>query len=77
MKPADEIPTRAEVLSRATGITERIAARTSHSERARRLDPDSLAAMTEAGIWRLLAPRRYGGYEMSLATEVESTPCYG
>jgi alkylation response protein AidB-like acyl-CoA dehydrogenase len=29
--------------------------------------------MTEAGIWRLLAPRRYGGYEMSLATQVEST----
>jgi alkylation response protein AidB-like acyl-CoA dehydrogenase len=29
--------------------------------------------MTEAGIFRILAPRRYGGYEATLRTQVEAT----
>ena len=72
-KPTAEVPARAEILGRAMAIRERIAARAVDSERARRLDPDAVAAMTEAGIWRLLAPRRYGGYEATLRTQMETT----
>ncbi len=62
-----------EILSRVSAIHERIAARAADSEQARRLDPDSIAAMREAGIFRLLAPRRYGGYEATLRTQMEAT----
>jgi alkylation response protein AidB-like acyl-CoA dehydrogenase len=71
--PTPRIPTHAEILARAAAISERIEARAQDSERARRLDPDAIAAMTEAGIWRLLAPRCYGGYETTLGTQMEST----
>jgi alkylation response protein AidB-like acyl-CoA dehydrogenase len=63
----------AEILARAAAIRDRVAARAADSERARRLDPDAIAAMTEAGIFRILAPRRYGGYEATLRTQVEAT----
>lgn len=63
----------AEILARVAAIGERIAGRAADSERARRLDPDAVAAMTEAGIFRILAPRRYGGYEATLRTQVEAT----
>jgi alkylation response protein AidB-like acyl-CoA dehydrogenase len=62
-----------EILSRVAAIHERIAGRAADSEQARRLDPDSIAAMSEAGIFRLLAPRHYGGYEAALGTQVEAT----
>jgi alkylation response protein AidB-like acyl-CoA dehydrogenase len=62
-----------EILSRVSAIHERIAARAADSEHARRLDPDSMAAMRDAGIFRLLAPRRYGGYEATLRTQMKAT----
>jgi len=61
------------LLSRVSAIQERLAARAEDSERARCLDPDSIAAMRQAGIFRLLAPRRYGGDEATLRLQMETT----
>ena len=67
------VPDHAAILAAAEAITGRLAANAPASEEARRLDPDSVAAMTEAGIWRLLAPRLYGGYEAGVRSEVDSS----
>ena len=67
------VPTHAEILAAVAGIAERVAANAAASERARRLEPDSVDAMAEAGLWRVLTPRTYGGWEAGLRAQVDST----
>ena len=67
------MPDRAAILAAARGITGRLAANAATSEAGRSLAPDSVEAMTEAGIWRLLAPRLYGGYEAGVRAQVDSS----
>jgi alkylation response protein AidB-like acyl-CoA dehydrogenase len=62
-------PGHDDVLNAAEGIVARLAANADASEAARRLDPDSMAALRESGLGRLLVPRRYGGYEGELRTQ--------
>lgn len=40
------------------------------AERARRIPPHVFAALKESGIFRILLPRRFGGYELDLQTAV-------
>jgi alkylation response protein AidB-like acyl-CoA dehydrogenase len=41
------------------------------TERERRVAPECIAALAEAGVFRITLPRRYGGYECTLTTQVE------
>ncbi|MCY9785283.1 oxidoreductase [Nocardiopsis sp. EMB25] len=70
---ADELEERAR---RVLPILEREAAQ---SERERRLTDDAVKALTEEGMFRLLLPHRYGGYETPLRTflDVASTLAEG
>jgi alkylation response protein AidB-like acyl-CoA dehydrogenase len=58
-----------QVVAAAGAIVDRLAANADASERARRLEPDSIAALAESGLSRLLTPRRYGGLEGQLRTQ--------
>ena len=62
-----------QVLSAAESIVETLAANADVSERARSLAPESVEAMRAAGLWRLLTPRRWGGLEASLRTQVAAS----
>jgi alkylation response protein AidB-like acyl-CoA dehydrogenase len=55
----------------AAGLVPRLRANAPWAEENRRLHPDSLAALTDAGIFRLRVPLRYGGQEADTATLVQ------
>jgi alkylation response protein AidB-like acyl-CoA dehydrogenase len=57
-------------LATAAGLVPRLRANAQWAEENRRLHPDSLAALTEAGIFRLRVPLRYGGQEADTLTLV-------
>jgi alkylation response protein AidB-like acyl-CoA dehydrogenase len=63
----------------ATGLVERAAAlvpmlrkAAPDAERARRVAPHTLDALSEAGIFRMCAPRRYGGEEADFQTQCDA-----
>jgi alkylation response protein AidB-like acyl-CoA dehydrogenase len=61
-----------DAVAAAQSIGRRLEATAPHSERLRRLDDDAVAAMREAGLSRVLTPRRYGGYELPLRAQILS-----
>lgn len=66
-------PTYEELTAAAEAIAARLTSNADATERARCLAPDSVAAMREAGLWRLLVPARYGGMEANLRAQVATT----
>lgn len=59
-------------LEATEAISSRIAANAAASETARRLSDDSVAAMKEAGLLRLLTPSRYGGTEAGMRVQCDT-----
>lgn len=59
------------ILATAADLVPRLRANAPWGEENRRLHPDSLEALTEAGIFRLRVPLRYGGREAGTRTLVE------
>ena len=57
-----------EVMRRVAAISPALAQRARDSDSARRLAPESMAAMIAAGMFRIPQPSRAGGYELSLRT---------
>lgn len=64
-------PTRSQIVEKVTGAIPRISANTGWSEQNRRMHDDTLAALAEAGVFRLRTPRRFGGYEADTRTLVD------
>lgn len=58
------------ILAATAGLVPRLRANASWGEQNRRVHPDSLAAMADAGIFRLRVPLRYGGREADTLTLV-------
>ncbi|MGW1713673.1 acyl-CoA dehydrogenase family protein [Streptomyces sp. NPDC002156] len=42
------------------------------TEQERRVTPEVVAALTDAGVYRMNVPRRYGGYQSPLHTQVDA-----
>ena len=57
-------PTAAALLDAATALAPRIAARAAEIERERRIPADLIAALTAAGLFKMLLPRTVGGGEL-------------
>lgn len=51
------------LLARATALVPMLRSRAEDTEKARRVAPSTLDALSEAGVFRMMAPRRYGGDE--------------
>jgi alkylation response protein AidB-like acyl-CoA dehydrogenase len=64
-------PGRAALLQRVAELVPVLRSNAPWSERNRRLADESVQAMTEAGIFRMRVPARYGGYECDAATLVD------
>jgi 3-hydroxy-9,10-secoandrosta-1,3,5(10)-triene-9,17-dione monooxygenase len=58
------------LLERARGVAQLAAARRQAIEQQRRLPDDLLTAIKESGLFRVMQPARWGGYEMDLGTFV-------
>jgi alkylation response protein AidB-like acyl-CoA dehydrogenase len=57
-----------EIIRRATEIAPKLALNANECEAARRVNPESIRLMVEAGLFRILQPSRVHGYELSLET---------
>jgi len=59
-------------IAAAGGIVARLAATSASSEALRKVDGDAIAAMREAGLARLLAPKRFGGCELPPSAHIRT-----
>jgi alkylation response protein AidB-like acyl-CoA dehydrogenase len=57
-----------EIMRRAAAIAPTLSRHTHECDAARKLTPESMAALTDAGMFRIPQPRRVRGYELSLRT---------
>ena len=57
------VPSREELVRRAAELVEPIAARADETERLRKLHPDTVEDLRNAGLWGVHRPYRYGGSE--------------
>jgi len=63
LKSSSEV-TPEVLVQRARELAPRLKARITQGEAARRLPDETIAEMKEAGLFRVLQPKLYGGYEM-------------
>lgn len=63
--------TDTEVLQRTTALVPLLAHHAQRAEQQRRVVPECLEALTEAGVFRLTLPRDRGGFESSLERQCE------
>ena len=75
MEPARHIATGApeptEIIARARAMIPTLAQRSLEGRRQRRIPDETIADMQRAGFFRVLQPKRWGGYEMDLHTFYE------
>ncbi|MPZ59418.1 MAG: flavin-dependent monooxygenase [Rhizobiales bacterium] len=62
------VPSSEALIARARSMIPALAERAAAAERARRQPADTIADMQDAGFFRMLQPKRWGGYEMSPRT---------
>ncbi|PWR22213.1 acyl-CoA dehydrogenase family protein [Zavarzinia compransoris] len=58
------VPSEDEIRARARALVPFLRERAEAAQAARRLPVETVAAMQEAGLFRVLQPKRWGGYEM-------------
>lgn len=68
---AEPAPTPAELIARARALIPVLRERAAAQERQRRIDPATIADFRAAGLFRVLQPQRWGGYEMDPGTFIE------
>jgi alkylation response protein AidB-like acyl-CoA dehydrogenase len=66
-----EVPTREELVRRASDLLPLLRKNAAWSEENRRISESSIEALTDAGIFRMRVPARYGGYESDTRTLVD------
>jgi 3-hydroxy-9,10-secoandrosta-1,3,5(10)-triene-9,17-dione monooxygenase len=59
-----DVPTAAELIERARAMMPTLKARAKQATADRRIPDETIAEMQAAGFFRILQPRRWGGYEM-------------
>ncbi len=67
------IASHEQALERVRALLPRIAACAKAVDSERRVPSDVIAALSQAGLFRIMAPRRYGGAELGFATLTEVT----
>ncbi|WP_030178819.1 acyl-CoA dehydrogenase family protein [Streptomyces sp. NRRL S-813] len=68
---------RADLVARAVALQPWLQAQAARGEAHRALAPEVVDALADAGIFRLLTPRRYGGHETDLRSLMEVTEALG
>ncbi|HEY5962543.1 MAG TPA: acyl-CoA dehydrogenase family protein [Xanthobacteraceae bacterium] len=68
---AEKIPSTDEIIARARAMIPALRVRAMQGERERRIPTETIAEMQAAGLFKVLQPRRWGGYEMDMGTYFE------
>lgn len=61
---AERTPDVADILKRAQALADVARERAQETEKARRVSPDLIAQMRDLGLFKIMQPRTYGGYEL-------------
>ena len=61
----------AELVARAAGLVPMLREQAAANEASRRLSPDTFDALSEADVFRMTAPKRFGGFEADFVTQCE------
>jgi 3-hydroxy-9,10-secoandrosta-1,3,5(10)-triene-9,17-dione monooxygenase len=73
----DGLPDRTELTARAVSLRPLLREHQTAAEHERRVADPVIEGLTEAGLFRLLTPRRFGGYEAGVRTLLEVTEALG
>jgi len=65
------VPTSEELLRRVGELQPLLAKNSAQGEHDRRVVEDSIQALTEAGVFKVAQPKRYGGYQTSMRTMLD------
>jgi 3-hydroxy-9,10-secoandrosta-1,3,5(10)-triene-9,17-dione monooxygenase len=68
---ASEEISEAELIARARALVPRLRERVGECEEKRRIPEASIRELKEAGLFRVLQPRKFGGYELDFSTYVK------
>lgn len=74
---ADRIPTSDEVIARARALIPVLRERAPQGDRERRLPKQTIADMQAAGLFKVLQPKRWGGYELDILTYFDTQIALG
>lgn len=66
-----EAPSAAELIERARTLQPLLARNASQCEEGRRVPEENIAALTEAGLFKLTMPERFGGYQVPIETYMD------
>ncbi|HVW17848.1 MAG TPA: acyl-CoA dehydrogenase family protein [Solirubrobacteraceae bacterium] len=65
------VPGPEGLVERVEALLPLLAENAARTEQLRRVAPESIEALTEAGVFRMTAPRHLGGYEADVATQYD------
>jgi alkylation response protein AidB-like acyl-CoA dehydrogenase len=68
---ATDVPSSEELVRRVRELQPLIAKNAAQGETERRVVEETITALTEAGLFKIATPRRYGGYETSMRTMLD------
>jgi alkylation response protein AidB-like acyl-CoA dehydrogenase len=63
-----ELAIRAELVARAKALIPMLSANAAATDLERRVVEQNILAMTQAGLFRMMVPKRYGGYQVNMRT---------
>ena len=66
-----------ELIRRATELQPLLARNAAQAETDRRIPEENIEALREAGLFKLMIPRRLGGYETTIKTQLEVSAALG
>ena len=70
-RPTAKVPDAAELVARVKELQPLIRKNAAQGEKDRRVVEESIQALTEAGMFKVAVPKRYGGYETSMRTMLD------
>jgi alkylation response protein AidB-like acyl-CoA dehydrogenase len=70
-RPTTAVPTATELVDRIRDLQPMLAKNSARGEADRRVVEESITALTEAGVFKIAQPKRYGGYETSMRTMLD------
>jgi len=70
MAPSSAPPSDAGLVARVRELQPLLRERALRTEQERRVSAEVVSALTDAGVYRMNVPRRYGGYQSRLSTQV-------
>ncbi|MFF0429988.1 acyl-CoA dehydrogenase family protein [Streptomyces sp. NPDC021012] len=66
-----DVPTREQIVRRVSELVPQLREKAAWTEENRRVHEDSIAALADAGVFKLRTPARFGGYEADTRTLID------